>query len=598
MKKGMIMMTYNKYKDASPENTVSRIKKIYKELLGLELDLKVSKRMDGIYSATLTDRSAMWNTCGKGTSESFCSASAYGESVEHLCNYFAYEIANLTEESEQAYGFEKYPDEIIKDLSDVTKELPDMLLDMRDAYGLVSGRIISDKELISLWKRMLKREEVPFVPYYSVRDKKYKLVPENMIFYLCGSNGGGAGNTPEEAIGHACDEIMERYVKYSIYMNGLTPPVVPIEHIKTRCPDLAKVIEELEENNGYKIIVKDASMGKGYSVMSVLMVNQNTAEYLVNFGAHPRFEIALERCLTEMLQAFIPGKYNHRKNMEKWTDAAQKRSNYAQNWVTLLKDDSGVVPDTYFMETSSWEFEPWPIYDNYSNKIGMEIQIQQLLKIAPDVYIHDSSYLGFPSYRVYAPTVSTSHIPFDEFQLQCYEMMETFAEKAEKKSFAREDIEQIEQTLFSKNTFVNGLMFRSLGESRFHLLHAAALFDLKRYNDAIGYLELARSEYSECLIRQVNLIQSGKCAEKEICSLLMLFYGGRKSDLASAWLYNGAFVSTLEFFDASGISFSPRVFMKEELIDATNKLHVLLKKAMLESDRVDNLPGVFGELRL
>lgn len=591
-------MTYNRYKDASPEDTVSRIKKIYNELLDLELDLKVAKRIDGIYSATLTDKAAMWNTCGKGTSESFCSASAYGESVEHLCNYFAYEIANLTEESEQAYGFEKYPDEIIKDLSDVAKELQDMLLDMREAYGLVSGQIISDKELICLWKRMLKREEVPFVPYYSVRDKKYKLVPENMIFYLCGSNGGGAGNTPEEAIGHACDEIMERYVKYAIYMNGLTPPVVPIEHIKTRCPDLAKVIEALEENNGYKVIVKDASMGKGYSVMSVLIVNQNTAEYLVNFGAHPRFEIALERCLTEMLQAFVPGKHNHRKNMEKWTDVAQKRSNYVQNWVTLLKDDSGVVPNTYFMETPSWEFVPWPIYDNYSNKIGMEIQIQQLLKIGPDVYIHDSSYLGFPSYRVYVPTVSTSHIPFDEFQLQCYEMMENFAEKAEKKSFAREDIELVEQTLFCKDTFVNGLMFRSLGESRFHLLHAAALFDLKRYSDTIEYLELVRSEYSECLIRQVNLIQDGKYTEKEIHSLLLLFYGGSKSDLAASWLHKGAFVSTLEFLESSGISFSPRLFMKEELIDATNKLHVSLKKAMLESDRVDNLPEVFGELRL
>lgn len=52
--------------------------------LGLELELKINKRMDGIYSATLTDKDTMWNTCGKGTTDLFCAASAYGKSVEHL----------------------------------------------------------------------------------------------------------------------------------------------------------------------------------------------------------------------------------------------------------------------------------------------------------------------------------------------------------------------------------------------------------------------------------------------------------------------------------------------------------------------------------
>ena len=590
-------MGYSKYKDSTPEETIEKIKHLYKIHLGLELELKINKRIDGIYSATLTDKAAMWNTCGKGTTDLFCAASAYGESVEHLCNYFAYEIANLTSDSNEAYGFEKYPDEKVMDLNEIVTELPDMLIDLREAYGLVSGKKTSDKDLIVLWKKMLKRDCVPFVPYYSVREGKYRYVPENMIFYLCGSNGGGAGNTPEEAIGHACDEILERYVKYTIYKNGLTPPVVPVEYINKRCPELGKVIEVLEKNKGYKVIVKDASMGKGFSVMSVLMVNQNTAEYLVNFGAHPRFEIALERCLTEMLQAFIPGKHNHRKNMEKWTAAIQKRSSYAQNWVTLLKDDSGVVPDTYFLETPSWNFGPWPCYDEYSNKIGMELQIRQLLSIAPNVYIHDSSYLGFPSYRVYVPSVSTSHIPFDDFQLKCYEMMYVFAEKAEQKQFTISDIEEIEGTLFSKDTFVNGLMFRSLGECRFHLLHAAACFDLKKYEEAIEYLVISRSAYSECLIRKINMIQEQKMSEDEMRSLLCLFYDDEKSAFAFEWVSGNAFVNTLKHFKDAGISFSPRIFRKKELIEATNSLHVSLKKAMLESERIDNLPEVFAEIK-
>ena len=212
-------MAYSKFKDDSPEQTIRKIKNIYLNKLGLSMDLKVSKRLDGIYSATLTDSKAMWNTCGKGTSDLYCAASAYGESVEHLCNFFAYEIANLSEEANTAYGFEKYPDEIERDLGDICTEIPDMLFDLRQAYSLVEKKEISDGELIKLWKKFLCRDQVPFVPYYSIKTGKYRNVPEHVIYYLCGSNGGGAGNTPEETIGHACDEILERYAKYNILGN-------------------------------------------------------------------------------------------------------------------------------------------------------------------------------------------------------------------------------------------------------------------------------------------------------------------------------------------------------------------------------------------
>ena len=90
--------------------------------------------------------------------------------------------------------------------------------------------------------------------------------------------------------------------------------------------------------------------------------------------------------------------------------------------------------------------------------------------------------------------------------------------------------------------------------------------------------------------------RTGETAGAEMRSLLQLFYEKETVSLALAWLDSGAFISTLQFFEDLGISFSPRVFMKKELVDATNKLHVSLKKAMLESDRVDNLPDVFAEI--
>lgn len=585
-------MPYKKYKDALPEETVARIKKLYKEKLNLELHLSVSERLDGVYSATLTDKNGGWNTCGKGTTASYCAASAYGESVEHLCNYFAYEIANLTSEANKACGFEKYPDEVLKDLSDIRNDLPDMLLDLREAYRLSTGNTASDEHIIDLWKKFLQRSNIPFVPYYSLKNKCYKYVPENMIFYLCGSNGGGAGNTPEEAIGHACDEIMERYVKFNIYMNKLTPPEVPRSYVEKRCPELACVINELEKNEGYKVIVKDASMGKGYSVMSVLMINYKTSEYLVNFGAHPKFEIALERCLTEMFQSFVPQQNNRRKKMEKWASVFQRRSSYPQNWVTILKDDSGVVPNEYFKTEPSWDFKPWPVYEEYSNKLGMNIQLHQLMSIAPDVYVHDASYLGFPTYRVYVPLVSTSHIPFDEFQLYCFQMMSKFSQKADTLDFTLSDIEEFEKTIFSEQTFVNGLIFRSLGESRFHLLHSAACYDIKDYNRAKEYAILSRSKYSEAIVRKINLIAEGY-SECDIRELISLFFDADIADCLNGWNAQGAFVTILKILKNKGVSFSPRLFMDSSQVKAVNELHIALKNVMAKSELSTNMNTLF-----
>jgi len=575
-------MSYSKFKDSAPEATVERIRQIYKDRLGLELELDVSKRLEDIYSATLADRQAMWNTSGKGTSEAFCAASAYGESVEHLCNYFAYEIANLSDEANAACGFEKYPDETLMDLACVKTECPAMLSDMHESYSLVSERKADDDTVIELWKEFLGRDRVPFVPYYSVRTGKYVNVPENMVFYLCGSNGGGAGNSPEEAIGHACDEILERYVKYSIYMRGLTPPDVPRSYVEQKCPELLDVIARLEASEGYKVVIKDASMGLGYSVMSVLLIDQKNAGYLVNFGAHPRFEIALERCLTEMLQAFVPGRRGRRKNPEKWTEAGQKRAKKAQNWVTILKDDTGAVPDSYFAGTPSWKFAPWPDYVNYSNRLGMQIQIRQLMRLAGDVYIHDAGYLGFPAYRVYVPGVSTSHIPFDGFQLECFRVMEDFPRMVQEGHFSAEDIARVERTLFSEDTFVNGLIFRSLGESRFHLLHAAACYNLGRYDEAASYLRLSGADCSECLIRGIELERSGNA---ETVRLLELFYGERNAGLFRAWKDNGAFAAMLAAFEEAGVTFSPRMSAASEAISAMNSLHIRLKQVMMEGLR-------------
>lgn len=49
-------------------------------------------------------------------------------------------------------------------------------------------------------------------------------------------------------------------------------------------------------------MIKDASLGGQFPVMCVTLMNPRTGGVFASFGAHPSFEVALERSLTELLQ--------------------------------------------------------------------------------------------------------------------------------------------------------------------------------------------------------------------------------------------------------------------------------------------------------
>ena len=109
-----------------------------------------------------------------------------------------------------------------------------------------------------------------------------------------------AGNTLKEARTQALSEIFERHIKFRIIAEGLCLPDVP-EAVIDRYPHIAAGIRGLREA-GFGILVKDASLGGQYPVMNVTLLHPDDQGCFASFGAHPRFEVALERALTELLQ--------------------------------------------------------------------------------------------------------------------------------------------------------------------------------------------------------------------------------------------------------------------------------------------------------
>lgn len=138
------------------------------------------------------------------------------------------------------------------------------------------------------------------LPFIRLSDGVRIWFPVNIIGNLYVSNGMSAGNTPPEARTQALAEIVERYVKFRVLSEGLCLPEVP-ESVIARFPKIAADIAALREA-GYGILVRDASLGGQYPVMNVTLLNPQDQGCYCSFGAHPRFEIAPERALTELLQ--------------------------------------------------------------------------------------------------------------------------------------------------------------------------------------------------------------------------------------------------------------------------------------------------------
>lgn len=541
-------MSYNKFKDALPEDTVTHIKKIYKDL-DLSLKYNLEEKVGGIFSATITDTVNGWTTCGKGTTAAYCQASAFGESMEHLCSYFAYDTHSLSDDANQYLGFLRYPDEEMVSLKEIPVLAPDVYRDMVDAYCRLGKQSPSTTDVISVWEKFLGTTNTTIVPYYSVRHQKIVYLPDIIIANLCGSNGGGAGNTPAEAIGHALDEISERYVKFQIYNKRLTPPIISRNYIREICPELDDLISQIEKKENFKIIVKDASMGRGLTVVSVLLVDQEKQRYLANFGAHPRFEIALERCLTEMFQLYSPEKQGmKRKGMAKWRNLSDDDFDGIRNWVSLLRDDTGVIPDSFFAGKPSWRFVPWKQYVEYNNRMGVKEQLHNILNITnADIYIRNVSFLGFPVYRIYVPGISTTYLSLDEQQLSAFEIGNELVSRIKQninENPTQNELIQLRDSVFNPNSFISSLIFRSMSESMQNAFQASLFYDLGDKATAISILSKQDDRYCQCVIRDFELAEKGIDINTRN-ELLLLFYGKEETDFVACWQTTNVFLNLL-----------------------------------------------------
>ncbi|MGJ8483400.1 OsmC domain/YcaO domain-containing protein [Pseudoalteromonas sp. SYSU M81236] len=382
-------------KDLPLEETIANMTAILEEL-GMKIEISSWRNIvPNVWSLHIRDAaSPMCFTNGKGATKESALCSALGEFIERLnCNFF-YNDQFLGEDIANS-EFVHYPNEKWFALTD-DDSLPEGILDdyTREIYnpdGELCGSHLIDTNSGN------KERGICSIPYVRHSDGETVYFPSNLIENLFLSNGMSAGNNFAEAKVQCLSEIFERAVKRQIIEQEIVLPDVPQE-VLNKYPGIVAGINGLEEQ-GFPVVVKDASLGGQFPVMCVTLMNPKTGGVFASFGAHPSFEVALERSLTELLQG---------RSFEGLNDVPKPTFNSMavsepENFVEHFIDSTGVISWRFFSAKHDYEFVEWDFSGSNEEETASLFGI--LESLGKEAYIAEFSDLG-TACRILVPDYS------------------------------------------------------------------------------------------------------------------------------------------------------------------------------------------------
>nr|WP_314872282.1 OsmC domain/YcaO domain-containing protein [uncultured Pseudomonas sp.] len=392
--------TYIAGKDLPLEQTIANMSGI---LAGLGMKIEIASWRNivpNVWSLHVRDaHSPMCFTNGKGATKEGALASALGEFIERLnCNFFyndqfwGEDIANAE--------FVHYPDE--RWFKPGSKDalpaeiLDEYCLEIYNPDGELRGSHLYDTNSGNV------KRGICSLPFVRQSDGEVVYFPSNLIENLYLSNGMSAGNTLAEAQVQCLSEIFERAVKREILEGELALPDVP-EDVLAKYPSIVAGIKGLEEQ-GFPVLVKDASLGGEFPVMCVTLMNPRTGGVFASFGAHPSLEVALERSLTELLQGRSFEGLNDLPQPTFESHAVTEPNNFVEHFI----DSSGVVSWRFFSAKADFEFVEWDFsgQGENSNEEEAATLFGILESLGKEVYMAVYEHLGAKACRILVPDYS------------------------------------------------------------------------------------------------------------------------------------------------------------------------------------------------
>ena len=387
-------------KDLPLEQTIANMSGVL-AALGMKIEIASWRNIvPNVWSLHIRDaHSPMCFTNGKGATKESALASALGEFIERLsCNHF-YNDQFWGEEIGNA-AFVHYPEE--RWFKPGRKDaLPAGLL---DKHCLQIYNVDGELRASHLYDTNSGNTQrgICALPYVRRSDGEVVYFPTNLIDNLFLSNGMSAGNTLAEAQVQCLSEILERAVKREIIEGELTLPDVP-QKVLARFPGIQAGIKGLEEQ-GFPVLVKDASLGGQYPVMCVTLMNPRTGGVFASFGSHPSLEVALERSLTELLQGRSFEGLNDLPRPTFETNAVTEPNNFVEHFI----DSSGVVSWRFFSAKADFKFVDWDFSGKGKNSNTEEAAtlFGILEELGKEVYVAAYEHLGASACRILVPGYS------------------------------------------------------------------------------------------------------------------------------------------------------------------------------------------------
>ncbi|MGC8697062.1 MAG: 30S ribosomal protein S12 methylthiotransferase accessory factor YcaO [Halothiobacillus sp.] len=390
-------------KDAALEDTIARIQGA---LAALGFEIEETRWLNPVphcWSVHIRDTHCpILFTNGKGASKKAALASALGEFVERLASQYFFgdfhwhrgRTAHGTHDPKERWFTINQPG-----------MRPDGLLDEAlwrhfeaDAYRVTTADWQDFNSTVE--------DALCALPFTRMRDGHTLYFPANVVGNLYVSNGLTAGNTVFEARTQGLSEVFERFVKNRVISEGLALPQIPDE-VVAAYPHIAAAINALR-GHGFGLRLMDASLGGQFPVICVTLIDPKTRGVFASFGAHPSFEVAFERTVTELLQGRalddLHGFHPPTTDRELVCDP--------QNLELHFIDSSGWLAWHFFRDTPDFAFVHWD-FTAENNEAGFTRLCAIVQAQGFDVYVADYPHVGLYACRILVPGMSEVY-PVDE----------------------------------------------------------------------------------------------------------------------------------------------------------------------------------------
>lgn len=149
-----------------------------------------------------------------------------------------------------------------------------------------------------------------------------------------------------------------------------------------------------------KVEFRDYSLNKGLPVVGMHLYN-GKGNYYIKFGSHPIMEVAMERCISELFQG------RTLKNVTEWMRSFSWKDINKEEFYQIFRSGDGNYPYWVFGENYTYNFENIWFKDEDKSNVNFYKYVCEIIRRNRwELYIRDTSWLGFPSYQVLVPGVS------------------------------------------------------------------------------------------------------------------------------------------------------------------------------------------------